>query len=82
MFARERLRPRRWSKVPHDVCAAHSHAYRKVLCCLRGSLVFRLTETGEEIAPHPGDRLDIEPGTMHGPPPAPGGVTCIEAARG
>ncbi|MDE3096885.1 MAG: hypothetical protein KGK07_12930 [Chloroflexota bacterium] len=66
----------------HDVCAAHNHRSDKVLYCLRGSLVFRLTETGEEIAPHPGDRLDIGLGTMHRPPPAPGGVTCIEAARG
>lgn len=81
-FFREALVPRRRSNSPGDVCAARSHAYHKVLYCLRGSLVFRLAATGEEIALHPGDRLDIGPGTMHAAVVGPDGVTCIEAARG
>jgi quercetin dioxygenase-like cupin family protein len=55
--------------------------YHKVLYCVRGSIVFRMTATGEEIALAPGDRLDIEPGTEHAAVVGAGGVECIEAAR-
>lgn len=79
-FARERLSPSRWSNGPGDTYAAHSHAYHKVLFCLRGSISFRL-EDGEEIELHPGDRLDIEPHTQHSAAVGPTGVTCIEAPR-
>lgn len=80
-FARERLSTHRWSSRPSDVYAPHSHAYHKVLYCLRGSIVFTLTDTGESHELHPGDRLDIEPGTSHAAVVGPNGVTCIEAAR-
>ncbi len=74
--------PRRWSSSPGDVYAAHSYDHHKVLYCLRGSIVFRLTGADEEITLRPGDRLDVEPGTMHAALAGPDGVTCIEAARG
>jgi quercetin dioxygenase-like cupin family protein len=80
-FAREGLTPLRWSNEPGDEYAPHSHPYHKVLYCLRGSIVFRTTAKGEEIALAPGDRLDIEPGTEHGAVVGPHGVECIEAAR-
>jgi mannose-6-phosphate isomerase-like protein (cupin superfamily) len=80
-LAREGRRPSRWSNGPHDVYAPHSHGYHKVLYCLDGSIVFRLTATGEEIELHPGDRLDVEPGTEHSAVVGPCGVACIEAAR-
>jgi|GEM_PF-482762 len=62
-FRRDGLSPVRWSNGPGDVYASHSHAYHKVLFCLRGSITFRLEQAGEEIELHAGDRLDIEPGT-------------------
>ena len=81
VFAREGLRPSRWSNAPYDTYAPHSHVYHKVLYCLDGSIVFRLTAAGEEIALHPGDRLDVEPGTEHSAVVGPRGVDCIEAPR-
>jgi quercetin dioxygenase-like cupin family protein len=48
---------------------------------LRGSIVFRLTATGEEIELSAGDRLDIEPGTEHSAVVGPHGVACVESAR-
>ena len=80
-FAAEHLTPNRWSNAPGDVYAPHSHAYHKVLYCLRGSIVFTLTDTSESCELRPGDRLDIEPGTVHEAIVGPAGVTCIEAAR-
>jgi quercetin dioxygenase-like cupin family protein len=80
-FARERLVPHAWSNAPGDVYAPHSHAYHKVLYCLRGSIVFRLADSGEEFELRPGDRLEIEPGTAHSAVVGPQGVTCMEAAR-
>jgi quercetin dioxygenase-like cupin family protein len=81
-FARERLSPHSWSNGPHDVYAPHSHAYHKVLYCLRGSITFRLPATREEIELRPGDRLDVEAGTEHAAAVGDEGVTCIEAPRG
>jgi quercetin dioxygenase-like cupin family protein len=80
-FARERLRPIRWSNAPGDVYASHDHDYHKVLYCLAGSIVFRLDDTGDELGLHPGDRLDIEPRTPHSAVVGSDGVTCIEAPR-
>lgn len=80
-FARERLSPSRWSNGPGDTYAAHSHGHHKVLYCLRGSITFRLVDTGEDVELHPGDRLDIEAGTSHAAIVGPQGVTCVEAPR-
>lgn len=80
-FAAEGLSPVRWSNAPGDVYAPHSHPYHKVLFCLAGSITFRLTDSGERLELHPGDRLDIEPGAVHEAIVGPHGVTCIEAPR-
>jgi quercetin dioxygenase-like cupin family protein len=80
-FAREGLTAHEWSNGPGDVYAAHSHAYHKVLYCLRGSIAFRLVASGETVELRPGDRLDLEPGTEHAAVVGPQGVTCIEAPR-
>jgi quercetin dioxygenase-like cupin family protein len=80
-FARERLSPHKWSNGPGDTYAPHSHAYHKVLYCIRGSIIFQLTRTGDSIELHSGDRLDIEPNTEHSATVGPNGVDCIEAAR-
>lgn len=31
-----------WSNGPADTYSAHSHSYKKVLCCLEGSITFHL----------------------------------------
>jgi quercetin dioxygenase-like cupin family protein len=80
-FARESLSPNRWSNAPGDVYAPHAHGYHKVLYCLRGSIVFTLTDTADRYELHPGDRLDIEPHTPHSAVVGDGGVVCVEAAR-
>lgn len=81
VFAREGLRAVHWSNGPGDTYSPHRHGYHKVLYCLRGSIVFRLTETGEEIELSAGDRMDIDPETEHSAVVGPQGVACVEAAR-
>lgn len=77
LFADEDLSPSRWSNGPGDRYGEHSHSYFKVLYCARGSITF--VSGGEEIELHPGDRLDIPPGTPHAAVVGPQGVTCLEA---
>jgi quercetin dioxygenase-like cupin family protein len=52
-----------------------------VLYCAEGGITFRLEPGGESLELRPGDRLDIEPGTMHSAIVGGEGVTCVEAAR-
>ncbi|HLQ60642.1 MAG TPA: cupin domain-containing protein [Candidatus Acidoferrales bacterium] len=70
-----------WSNGPGDRYAAHSHAYEKVLYCVRGSITFVLEEEGKRVQMEPGDRLLLPPGTEHSAVVGPGGVTCIEGHR-
>jgi quercetin dioxygenase-like cupin family protein len=67
-----------WSNGPGTVYGAHTHAYRKILYCLRGSIRFDLAESGEAIDLEPGSRLELPPGTPHAAVVGPGGVTCLE----
>jgi len=53
----------------------------KVLYCAQGSIRFDLPASGESFELHPGDRIDISPGTHHSALVGPEGVTCVEAAR-
>jgi len=71
--------PRRWSDAPGDAYGAHQHPFHKVLYCERGSITFH-TDDGD-IVLHAGDRLDLEPHTVHWATVGADGVTCIEAAR-
>jgi quercetin dioxygenase-like cupin family protein len=50
-----------------------------VLYCVSGSIVFHTDDGDLEL--HPGDRLDIEPGTAHAATVGPEGVECMEAPR-
>jgi quercetin dioxygenase-like cupin family protein len=75
----EGLRPYSWSNGPGDHYAAHSHLYRKILYCVEGSIVFHVD--GESVTLAPGDRLEIEPNTMHAADVGPQGVVCMEAAK-
>ncbi|HEV8681888.1 MAG TPA: cupin domain-containing protein [Actinomycetota bacterium] len=71
--------PRWWSNAPGDTYGWHEHRYHKVLFCSQGSIVFHTREGDVEL--HPGDRLDIEPGTEHAATVGSEGVACVEAAR-
>jgi quercetin dioxygenase-like cupin family protein len=67
-----------WSDGPDAVYASHTHPYRKILYCLRGSIRFDLVAGGESIVLEPGDRLELATGTPHAAVVGRGGVTCVE----
>jgi quercetin dioxygenase-like cupin family protein len=75
----EGLSPYRWDNAPHDMYAPHSHAYHKVLYCVRGSIRFVLTHENYWLELRAGDRLDLEPHTEHSAVVGPDGVVCLEA---
>lgn len=66
-----------WANAPGDTYAPHSHTYRKVLCCLDGSIVFHLPDGDAQL--EAGSRTEIEPGTRHSASVGPDGVRCAEA---
>lgn len=66
-----------WSNAPGDTYGTHSHSYRKLLCCLEGSIVFHLAGGDENL--RAGDRLLIEAGVEHAATVGPDGVRCAEA---
>ena len=65
-----------WANAPGDTYQAHSHTYRKLLCCLEGSIVFHLPDGDESLCA--GDRLVVEPGVEHSATVGPAGVRCAE----
>jgi mannose-6-phosphate isomerase-like protein (cupin superfamily) len=71
--------PRFWGNGPGDRYGAHEHGFHKVLFCLSGSIVFHVD--GEDVELTPGDRLDLEPGTVHAATVGPSGCECVEASR-
>jgi mannose-6-phosphate isomerase-like protein (cupin superfamily) len=71
--------PRFWANAPGDHYGRHEHGYHKVLFCLKGSIVFH-TDAGD-VELGAGDRLDLEPGTVHGATVGPDGCGCVEASR-
>lgn len=66
-----------WSNSPGDAYRRHAHPYRKLLCCLEGSIVFHL-DRGDALLSS-GDRLEIEAGVEHSATVGPIGVRCAEA---
>ena len=79
LMQREGLAPYSWSNAPHDVYAAHSHDYDKVIYCVSGSITFGLPATRQQLTLHPGDRLELPAGTVHEAVVGSEGVTCLEA---
>jgi uncharacterized protein YjlB len=75
----EDLEASSWSNGPYDVYGAHDHGYDKVLLVADGSITFGLPTTGDAVAMHSGDRLDLPAGTVHDAQVGPDGVTCLEA---
>jgi mannose-6-phosphate isomerase-like protein (cupin superfamily) len=70
--------PRWWSNGPDEVYTPHEHDHHKVLYCVAGSIVFIVDD--DQLFLTAGDRLDIEPATMHAAVAGPDGVTCGEVA--
>lgn len=66
-----------WGNPPGDTYGRHSHSYRKILCCLEGSVTFHTP--GRDVCLGPGDRLDLPAGTPHSATVGPDGVRCAEA---
>jgi hypothetical protein len=71
--------PRFWANGAGDRYGAHEHGYHKVLFCLAGSIVFHVD--GDDVTLTGGDRLDLEPGTVHAATVGPAGCECVEASR-
>ena len=77
----EGLKPYPWSNGPHDVYAAHSHGYDKVIYVVKGNITFGLPQLGQQILLKAGDRLDLPAGTVHDAFVGSQGVVCLEAHR-
>jgi len=74
----EGLSPYAWSNGPHDVYAAHTHSYDKVIYVVSGSISFGLPELERNVTLSPGDRLDLPKGTVHDALVGKDGVVCLE----
>lgn len=69
--------PRWWSNGPGDTYGRHAHPSRKVLFCRSGSITFHTDDGDVTLAP--GDRLELDPGTVHAASVGPEGCECVEA---
>jgi len=78
----EGLSPHTWSNGPHDVYAAHSHGYNKVIYVVDGSITFGLPALGKQLMLKAGDRLDLPAGIIHDAQVGAHGVICLEAHKG
>jgi mannose-6-phosphate isomerase-like protein (cupin superfamily) len=74
----EGLDPYAWSNGPHDIYAAHTHNYDKVIYVISGSITFGLPELQRNLTLFPGDRLDLPKGTLHDAMVGREGVVCLE----
>ncbi|MBK9924638.1 MAG: cupin [Anaerolineales bacterium] len=81
LYANEGMDPYVWSNGPHDVYAAHTHSFDKVIYVVRGSITFGLPELGQKLTLKAGDRLDLPAGTVHDATVGPQGVVCLEGHK-
>ena len=81
LMSDEGLSPYAWSNGPHDIYAAHSHSYNKVIYVVQGSITFGLPELGKQLTLKAGDRLDLPAGTVHDAVVGSQGVVCLEAHK-
>lgn len=66
-----------WANGPGYIYGRHAHSYRKLLCCLEGSITFHTPAS--DVALSPGQRLDLPAGTPHSATVGTVGVRCAEA---
>jgi quercetin dioxygenase-like cupin family protein len=57
---------------------AQRHEYAKIIYVIRGSITYRIPESGEEATLHPGDKLEIAAGVNHEAEVGPYGVVYLE----
>lgn len=69
-----------WSNGPGYRYAPHAHPYKKILCCLDGSIVFHFGDRAVSL--RTGEQVVVEPGVEHSAVVGPGGVRCAEAYVG
>ena len=81
IMAEEGLSPYSWSNGPHDIYAAHTHGYDKVIYVVRGSITFGLPELGKNLMLNAGDRLDLPAGVVHEAVVGSQGVVCLESHK-
>ena len=79
VLRREGLHGHCWTNAPGERYRAHVHDYTKVLYCLAGDIVFHVAGTSVPLTP--GDRLEIQAGTVHAADVGPNGVVCLEAIK-
>ena len=72
-----------WSNDPGATYPPHAHAYHKTLCCVEGSIEFKIHGKGTRkvIAMKPGSKIELPPHTLHSAVVGPRGVTCVEMHR-
>jgi quercetin dioxygenase-like cupin family protein len=75
------LSPYSWSNGPHDIYAAHSHSYNKVIYVVEGSITFGLPALDQQLTLKAGDRLDLPAGVIHDAVVGSQGVVCLEAHK-
>ena len=75
----EGLHPSGWGNGPGDRYGDHAHDYDKVLVATSGSIVFHLTESGQDVELKEGQRLDLPAQTRHAASVGANGVSCLEA---
>jgi len=75
----EGLQPSGWGNGPGDRYGDHAHDYDKVLVATSGSIVFHLTESGQDVELKEGQRLDLPAQTRHAASVGANGVSCLEA---
>ncbi|MDX1615210.1 MAG: hypothetical protein R3300_12930 [Candidatus Promineifilaceae bacterium] len=77
----EGLHPYRWSNGPGYRYSAHSHGYDKVICVVKGSILFNLPQKDRSVSLEAGDRLYLTAGAVHDAIVGGDGVVCLEAHR-
>lgn len=77
----EGLETQRWKNEPGAKHQAQTYNFEKVILVMRGSIMFRLPETGEQVSLNPGDRLVLPAGIKHEAVVGPMGVVCLEGHR-
>jgi quercetin dioxygenase-like cupin family protein len=78
---REGLETHRWKNESGARYQAQAYDFEKVILVMRGSITFRIPETGEEVSLNPGDKLEMPAGITHEAVVGPMGVVCLEGHR-
>jgi uncharacterized protein YjlB len=78
---REGLETHRWKSESGARFHAQACDFQKVILVMRGSITFRIPETGEEVSLNPGDKLELPVGITHEAVVGPMGVVCLEGHR-